>query len=88
MLKVKKTVALDPRVVEVLDSYADIIGSSRSSIINDILLEALPTFEKVILEFRLFLNKTKEDLTEEDLLKLKSNLLTHLQENIDGLGEK
>lgn len=68
MAKVKKTLVLDEEVVALLDEYADLLGVSRSSVANDMLLEALPMLKVVIDELKAFLEKNR-DAVQPDLFE-------------------
>lgn len=81
-MKKRLTVSVDSEVIEVLDQYADMLDVSRSSIVNDMLVDSLPTIKKVLIEFRAFLERTKGEMSEEDLFRLKGQMLGHIVDKL------
>lgn len=52
LAKKKISVALDQDIIELLDEYSEVLGSSRSRIINDMIREAYPTLQTVLASVR------------------------------------
>jgi len=82
-MKSRTTITVDSESMSVLDEYADVLGLSRSAVINGMIQEAIPTLKKVTDEFRVFLDKTNGNLTAKDLDKLKSRMLLHLASQLN-----
>lgn len=82
-MKVRTTITLDAETMDVLDEYADVLGLSRSSVINGMIEESIPTLKKVVSEFKAFLESTNGNLNQKDLDKLKSRIFLHLARQIN-----
>lgn len=52
LAKKKISVALDQDIIELLDEYSEVLGSSRSRIINDMIREAYSTLQTVLSSVR------------------------------------
>lgn len=83
LAKKKVSVALDHDIIELLDEYSDVLGSSRSRIINDMIREAYPTLETVLISVRAL----KENPELHNFSDIKSDVAQSIYEMVNRLSE-
>jgi len=58
----KTSVSLDPEVIELLDDFAKVFDTTRSSAMNDLILMAKPQIVKVLREYEKFVSEVHKTM--------------------------
>lgn len=81
--KLKKTLVLDSQVVDTLDRYGQLLGVSRSSVANAILLEALPMLNTIIDELEALLTQKGVGISAESFEQMQRRLFVKMTSFMD-----